>query len=66
MPVVIEPEIEAFVKKLPLARLATADAEGSVFEGASVEHIVMIDGNGNVVESRTDNRPHSVETSELI
>ena len=28
MPVVIEPEVEAFIKKLPVARLATADAEG--------------------------------------
>lgn len=28
MPVAIEPEVEAFIKKLPLARLGTADAEG--------------------------------------
>jgi PPOX class probable F420-dependent enzyme len=28
MPVTIEPEIEAFIKALPVARLATADAEG--------------------------------------
>ncbi len=28
MPVAIEPEVEAFIKKLPVARLATADAEG--------------------------------------
>lgn len=28
MPVTIEPEIEAFIKGLPVARLATADAEG--------------------------------------
>lgn len=28
MPVTIEPEIEAFIRKLPVARLATADAEG--------------------------------------
>lgn len=28
MPVPIEPEVEAFVRKLPLAHLATADVEG--------------------------------------
>ena len=28
MPVAIEPEVEAFIKKLAVARLATADAEG--------------------------------------
>ncbi len=28
MPVAIEPEVEAFIKKLPVARLATADAKG--------------------------------------
>ena len=28
MTVAIEPEVEAFIKKLPVARLATADAEG--------------------------------------
>lgn len=28
MPVPIEPEVEAFIKKLPVARLATADARG--------------------------------------
>ena len=28
MPVAIEPEVEAFIKKLPVARLATADAAG--------------------------------------
>jgi len=27
-PILIEPEVEAFIKKLPVARLATADADG--------------------------------------
>ena len=28
MPVAIDPEVEAFIKRLPVARLATADADG--------------------------------------
>lgn len=28
MPVAIEPQVEAFIKRLPVARLATADVEG--------------------------------------